>query len=108
MNKINIQVATSNCPDLGAPRVARFTDLSIHANGSIHANYAIDVLSLDKSKVMIADQERGTVAYNPFPVNHGDEVVEDVMTPELEALVTAIKPKLTNILKTINNEEEEE
>lgn len=105
MEKITTPIA--NCPRTGLPRVARYTNHSAHANGSVSVNYSIDILDL-QGDVFQADSEQGSIVHHSQAIYHGSESTEpEEMTPEMQALVTAVKPKITNILKTLNTPENE-
>lgn len=107
MSNINITVPTSDCPRTGLPRVARYTNHSVHANGSVSVNYAIDTLDLH-GDVYKANEDQGAVTYHSQPINHGDQTIESEMIPEIQALLNAEKPLLEDILNTINDEQEAE
>lgn len=104
-NTINITAAISNCPRTGLPRAARFTDLSVHANGSIHVNYTEDTLD-NSGEMFLPGTDIKTISYSPWPVNTPDGPVEQEITPELQAVITAVSPKLTKVLKAIETVEE--
>lgn len=105
MSKINITAPISVCERTGLPRVARFTDLSIHANGSVHVNYTEDTLD-NNGEVFLPGTDIKTISHNPWPVNTPDGPVEQEITPELQAVITAVSPKLTKVLKAIEPVEE--
>lgn len=103
MNEIKITAPISVCERTGLPRVARFTDLSIHANGSIHVNYVEDTLD-NNGEVFLPGTEHKSISYSPWPTQTPDGPVESEITPELSAVVAAIAPKLGKVLKAIEQE----
>lgn len=105
-NQIKITAPISVCERTGLPRVARFTDLSIHANGSVHVNYVEDTLD-NNGETFLAGSDVKTVSHNPWPVQTPDGPVEQEITPELQAVITAVSPKITKVLKAIEPAEQE-
>lgn len=102
MNEIKITAPISNCERTGLPRVARFTDLSINSNGSIHINYVEDTLD-NHGEVFVAGQSPKSIFHNPY----GDG---SSLTEELEGLINAVIPSIESVLEGLNvesaNEEE--
>lgn len=107
-NQIKIIVPISDCERTGLPRVARYTNHSVHANRSVSVSYAIDTLDLN-GEVYLKGSEQGEITHHSQAIHRGTEVIEPVeMSAEIQALLDAEKPLLTNILNTLNTTEEEE
>lgn len=101
---IDIAENIGKCPRTDLDRVARFSSLTVNSNGFVQIHYTKD--TLDKTgEVFQQGTEIQSVTYHPQPISTPEGIIQPVQMPEeIAALVSAVSPHLSEVLKALNQE----